>query len=52
MAEATFQFNGQAGPFCWAGWEEKQGKEKKKIRGQWVGRGWAPEQMPGKQWGF
>lgn len=26
--------------------------EKKKIRGQWVGRGRALEQMPGEQWGF
>lgn len=28
------------------------GGESRKIRGQWVGRGRAPEQMPGEQWGF
>lgn len=48
-----FNSTGRQAPFGWAGWEEKQGREKKKkIRGQWVGRGWAPEQMPGEQWGF
>lgn len=26
--------------------------KKKKIRGQWIGRGRALEQMPGEQWGF
>lgn len=39
----------RAGPFGRAGWE---GEGAKKIRGQWVGRGRALEQMPGEQWGF
>lgn len=47
------RFNSTAGRPRLAGQGGRRSREgKKKIRGQWVGRGWAPEQMPDEQWGF